>query len=164
MKKTSILLTILTSLSICANAQQRMVLYEEFTSDNNSSCATVNPPFWTLCNAGSNPSELIQIAYMASLPPSADSFYYQDSAVSNTRLNYYNNSLAYTLIGGAFAPSGFRDGLTPDVDSALPGSPAYFNQSDIDSEYANPSSFNLSVTNTWNVTYDSVYTLSLIHI
>jgi|GEM_PF-595306 len=157
MKKCAVTLLILTAFGLGAAAQQRTVLYEEFSSDNNPSCATANPVFWGLCNTGANPTKMIELTYMASIPSGTDSFYYQDSAVTNNRLNYYNSALAYTLVGGAFAPSGFRDGLTPDVDSGIPGQPMYMSQYDIDSEYANPSNFNLSVTNSWNATYDSVY-------
>ena len=126
-----------------------MTLYEEFSGENCDSCATINPAFWFFCDGGSNPNKLIHITYMSPIP-SAGTLYLQDQVVSDTRIAYYDITAA---------PNGIYDGYMPDLGchgGIDPGYPSCFTQADVDSEAAIPDSFIMTVTNSWNATYDSV--------
>lgn len=130
------------ALSASVTAQTRFSLYEEFTGENCPPCAATNPDFWTLCLNGTNPTKMLQISYMVDIP-SAGPFYYQNQAQTDTRRAYYSCTSA---------PNGRIDGLT----HAGGGHPASFTQALIDAAAAVSSPFNMTVTNTWNATYDSV--------
>ena len=147
MKKILLTFAVLPILAYSASAQ-RMTLHEEFTGENCGPCASTNPGFWTLINGGTNPSDLIHIAYMAPIP-SAGWFYDRTSTLEGVRETYYSVP---------FAPYGRYDGHVPDATAASPGHPGYFTQADIDAETAIPDSFTMTCTNAWNATYDSIVT------
>lgn len=79
--------------------------------------------------------------------PSPGWYCNRTSAIYTARDTYY---------GISFAPDGRYDGHVPDPTAGTPGHPGYFVQADIDAEALVPDSFNVSVTNAWNATYDSV--------
>lgn len=138
-------------MSLVGNAQTRVTLHEEFTGENCGPCAATNPGFWSLCDSAPNVTRLIHIAYMSPIP-SAGVFYYQDQATTDTRITYYSVP---------FAPYGRYDGAVPDPGcsgGSSAGHPACFTEADIDAEAAIASPFNMSVTNAWNATYDSIVT------
>ncbi len=136
------------ALSLPASAQQRMTLHEEFTGENCPPCASTNPTFWALCDLAANANKIIHISYMSPIP-SSGWFYMQTQSMSDTRISYYSVP---------FAPYGRYDGHVPNATASSPGHPGYFTQADIDAEYAVASPFNMSVTNAWNATYDSIVT------
>ncbi len=143
MKKLLLGVVAVSTISMSSFAQARMTLHEEVTGENCGPCAATNPDFWTLCNSGTNPSKLIHIAYMSPIP-SSGWFYLRSKVVNDARRSYYAiNS----------APSGKYDGTA--TGSGHPGS---FTQAHIDAEAAIASPFNITVTNTWDATYDSVIT------
>lgn len=144
----------LAALAMCAsaiNAQQRFVLFEEFTGENCGPCAATNPGLWTLMSA--NTSKAIMIKYMSPIP-SAGQFYYQDKPVTDNRITYYSVP---------FAPYGRMDGMVKHQTMSSPGHPGYLVQADIDSNYAVASPFNITATAAWNSTYDSVVTTIQVH-
>ena len=140
----------LATLSLSANAQ-RMTLHEEFTGENCGPCAEANPGFWTLCNAGTNPSKLLHISYMVPIP--TPGFYCErTSAIYTPRMAYYSVP---------FAPYGRYDGAVPDPGchgGSDPGQPDCFTQADIDAEAARPDSFTITATSAWSSAYDQVIT------
>ncbi len=138
----------LAAISMSASAQTRMTLHEEFTGENCPPCASTNPGFWALCDGASNPSKLIHISYMVPIP-SAGFYCNRTTAIYTARDAYYSVP---------FAPYGRYDGHVPNPTASSPGHPGYFTQADIDAEAAIPSHFNMTVTNAWNATYDSVTT------
>ena len=151
MKKLVLFATALASMSLVGNAQTRVTLHEEFTGENCGPCAATNPGFWSLCDSAPNTTRLIHISYMSPIP-SAGVFYYQDQATTDARISYYSVP---------FAPYGRYDGAVPDPGcsgGSSAGHPACFTEADIDAEAAIASPFNMTVTNAWNATYDSIVT------
>jgi len=142
MKK--LLLGALALSTFCLSAEaQRMTLHEEFTGENCGPCAATNPDFWTLCNGASNPSKLIHIAYMVPIPTTGW-FTQRNTPVNSARSSYYSVSSA---------PFGKYDG-----NASVPTHPASFTQAMIDAEALVAAPFNITVTNSWDATYDTVVT------
>lgn len=125
---------------ISASAQQRLVLYEEFSGENCGPCAAYNPGLMTLLNA--NASKTILIKYQSPIP-SAGPIYYQNTADVQSRLTYYNVP---------FAPYGRQDGA-----QVGDGNIANHTQAAIDAAYAVPTVFNITATHTISSDWDSVY-------
>ncbi|HTL80184.1 MAG TPA: choice-of-anchor J domain-containing protein [Bacteroidia bacterium] len=129
-----------------AHAQvQRQVLVEEFSSASAGLCASVNPAFNQLM--GANLAKVIPVKYELALP-CCDPFYYQDSTDSQNRSAYYNPQI----------PFGITDGspIVNDCPSSFPGFPSCLSQNEIDSMYAIPSPFSLTVNQQINSTLDSI--------
>ena len=145
MKKILLTTSALITLALSVNAQ-RMTLHQEFTGENCGPCAATNPAFWTLCDESTNTGKLIHISIMDDIP-SAGFYCNRTSAI----YNWYN-----TYYSVPFAPYGRYDGHVPDPTASSPGHPYYFTQADIDAEAAIPDSFSMSVTNSWNATFDSI--------
>lgn len=141
MKKLLFAALAVSSLSTTVMAQ-RMQLHEEITGENCGPCAATNPDFWALLNGGTNPSKIIHIAYMSPIP-SSGWFYLRSQAVNDARRGYYSISSA---------PNGKLDGLTPSVGLH----PASFTQAVIDARALVASPLSITVTNSWDATYDSV--------
>jgi hypothetical protein len=135
MKKT-LLLGGLLAAALFANAQQRLVLYEEFSGENCAPCAATNPGLWTLLTTGTNPNKVMLIKYQSPIP-SAGPIYYQNTTDVQNRMTYYNVPFApYARIDGAVSPG-------PNG-----GHPADLTQAHLDAETAIASPFNITVTNT----------------
>lgn len=151
MKKVLLSLAALAMCSFAVNAQQRLVLYEEFTGENCGPCAATNPGLWTLMSA--NTSKAIMIKYMSPIP-SAGIFYYQDQTVTDARITYYSVP---------FAPYARMDGMVKSQTQTNPGHPGYLTQADIDSNYNVASPFNITASASWNSTFDSITTNIQVH-
>jgi hypothetical protein len=127
-----------------AVAQQRLVLFEEFTGENCGPCAAVNPSLNALLN--SNATKVVAIKYQADIP-SAGPLYNVNPAEVDARLSYYS-------VG--FAPWGQLDGLdwTTGTNDNNVGN---LNQAAIDTRANVASPFNMSVVHQFSSDADSVY-------
>jgi hypothetical protein len=143
MKKTLLLGGILAA-SLYANAQQRLVLYEEFSGENCAPCAATNPDFWAFMTNSSNQNKSILLKYQVNIPQnSVRPLYDQNPTEADARLSYYSvNS----------APNGRLDGRVHHASESSPGHPGYFaeagGQDTMNAEMAIPSAFNVTVTPT----------------
>lgn len=145
MKKTLLLGGMLAAV-LFANAQQRLVLYEEFSGENCGPCAATNPGLWTLLSGGSNPSKIMLIKYQTPIP-SAGPIYYQNTGDVNARQTYYSVPFApYARMDGDVSPG------SPNSTNA--GHPGYLTQAHIDAAAAIAAPFNMSVT--YSVTGTSI--------
>lgn len=115
--KKSLLLSGLLAVGVTLNAQQRLVLYEEFTGENCPPCASTNPPLDALMESGNNPTKILKIQYQSPIP-SAGPIYNAFTTVTDNRLAYY---------GVNFAPWGEMDGAIPPGMSGQqsPNHPGY---------------------------------------
>ena len=141
-----------------ANAQQRMVLYEEFTGENCGPCASANPPLEALMAA--NPTKAIHVTYMEDIPAHTPHNFYQSAkTINDSRISYYN--AYWTSLGYMFTPSGMSDGAMPDSSgsgsSFSCGNVSEYSQADIDIDYAKPSPFTVIATHRFNTAHDSVF-------
>lgn len=112
MKKT-LLLCGLLAYGLSLNAQERLVLYEEFTGENCPPCASTNPPLDQLMDQ--HEDKIIKIQYQVPIP-SAGPIYNQYKNEPNTRRSYY---------GVNFAPWGQMDGQLPPGLPASQSNPAH---------------------------------------
>ncbi len=166
MKK--ILLTFASMLSclFAVNAQQRTVLYEEFTGENCGPCAAYNPGLEALMAAGTNPTKIIHVTFMEPVPSSGN-FYTSVQALNDSRYGCtggpsgYYNPLWVAGGGGCFTPSGMMDGFFPDSTSSSScgncGNIHSLTQTDIDNEAAIASPFTISAYHRFNAAHDSVF-------
>lgn len=142
MKKT-LLLSSLIVFGMTLNAQQRMVLYEEFTGENCPPCASTNPPLDALMESNSNDTKIIKIQYQSPIP-TAGPLYYQNTTDVQNRMQYY---------GVNFAPWGQMDGaLPPGVPPSQQSAnhPAYLTQlgqNSIDQAAAVATPFTIDIVN-----------------
>lgn len=113
---------------------QRLVLFEEFTSENCPPCAATNGPLNDLLNANGN--EVVSIKYQNNIP-SAGPMYGHNTADVNTRMTYYANS---------YSPNGILDG------NVYNDQPATLTQADISNRYAVTSPFTVNITHAINGT------------
>ncbi len=148
MKKLLLTVAALATIPVCVNAQTRMTINEEFTGENCPPCASTNPGFWHLCDTAPNLTKLIHITYMEPIP-SSGWYYMRTKTLSDARDAYYSISSA---------PHAMYDGHTASPSSSSPGHPFYFSQAEINTEAAIASPFNMTCTNAWNSTFDSVIT------
>ncbi len=140
MKKTLLLGGMLAAF-LSANAQQRMVLYEEFSGENCGPCAATNPGLWTLLSGGTNPSKVMLIKYQTPIP-SAGPIYYQNTGDVNARQTYYSVPFApYARMDGAVSPGA-------PAGSGNDGHPGYLTQTHLDAATAIASPFNMTLTYT----------------
>ncbi len=148
MRKYLLIALAVVAIPVCVSAQTRMTISEEFTGENCGPCAGTNPGFWHLCDTAPNLAKIIHISYMEPIPTSGW-YYMRTQALSDSRRSYYSISSA---------PHHIYDGHTPSASSAAPGHPGYFTQAEIDAEYAIASPFNITCSNVWNATFDSIIT------
>lgn len=135
MKKT-LLLGGLLAAALFANAQQRLVLYEEFSGENCAPCAATNPGLWTLLSGGTNPNKIMLIKYQTPIP-SGGPIYNQNTTDVGARQTYYTVPFApYARMDGAVSPG------------ANGGHPADLTQAHLDAAAAIAAPFNITVTNT----------------
>jgi hypothetical protein len=135
MKKTFLLGSLLAA-ALFANAQQRLVLYEEFSGENCAPCAATNPGLWTLLTTGTNPNKVMLIKYQSPIP-SAGPIYYQNTTDVQNRMTYYTVPFApYARMDGAVSPG------------ANGGHPADLTQAHLDAATAIAAPFNITVSNT----------------
>lgn len=144
MKKVLLTLAAFSLYAMAANAQTRLVLYEEFTGESCGPCAATNPGLETLMDA--NAGKVQMIKFMSYIPATGP-FYFQNKPMSDARHSYY---------GVPFAPYGRMDGTVMNAGTSSPGHPGYLTQSDINTMTAKTSPFNITVAAAWSANYDSV--------
>ncbi len=141
MTKKLVQLGAFAMLSMSAMAQQRLVLYEEFSGENCGPCAQNNPALWSLMSA--NTDKICLIKYQSPIPdPGPLYFQYVDGFNVRGAVYYKENS----------APSGRMDGKVVGRTSNI----VYTTQAHIDAAAAVASPFNITVSHAWNATGDSV--------
>jgi len=137
MKKKLFLIAGLLAVAVTLNAQQRLVLYEEFTGENCPPCAATNPGLWSLMTSGNNESKIIMIKYQSPIP-SAGTIYREDKVDVDARMAYYRVPFApYGRMDGAISP-------TPD-GQPYPGHAGYMKQAYIDTEAAVAAPFAIDI-------------------
>jgi len=128
-----------------SNAQNRLVLYEEFSGENCPPCAQANPGLMSLIER--NDSNIILIKYQSPIPSAGPIYNQYKPDVDNRRIYYQIN----------FAPSGRMDGIILGVGQQSAGHVGYLGQSSIDSRAAVPSPFDITATHRYSDNGDSVY-------
>jgi hypothetical protein len=135
MKKTLLLGGLLAS-ALFTNAQQRLVLYEEFSGENCAPCAATNPGLWTLLTTGTNPSKVMLVKYQSPIP-SGGPIYNQNTVDVQNRMTYYSVP---------FAPYARMDGVvSPGANGGHPGD---LTQAHLNAATAIAAPFNITVSNT----------------
>jgi flagellar hook assembly protein FlgD len=123
---------------------QRFVLFEEFTQASCPPCAAQNPAFDALLAA--NATKCTSIKYHTSWP-GVDPMNAQNPSDVAARVSYY---------GVNAVPFAFMDGSIV-TGSNYAGAPANVTQTMINTEYAIPSTFNLSMYHYLSAGNDSIY-------
>lgn len=135
MKKIILPLLLVAGITSYVNAQQRLVLYEEFTGENCPPCAATNPGLEALIKSEGNADKIIMIKYQVPIP-SAGPIYYENTVDPTNRRTYY---------GVSSAPNARMDGVnSPGGDGS--GHPYYLTQAHIDARAAITSNFNITIT------------------
>jgi len=129
----SLIACLLISGSVFSQSQ-RLVLFEEFTSENCPPCAATNGPLNDLLN--SNGNEVVSIKYQNNIP-SAGPMYNHNTVDVSTRMTYYANSSS---------PNGIIDG------NVYNDQPATLTQAIISNRYAVTSPFTVSISHAINGT------------
>lgn len=129
----SLIACLLISGSVFSQSQ-RLVLFEEFTSENCGPCAATNGPLNDLLN--SNGNEVVSIKYQNNIP-SAGPMYGHNTADVNSRMTYYANN---------YSPNGIVDG------NVYNDQPATLTQSILTNRAAVTSPFTVNITHAINGT------------
>ena len=144
MKKNFLTICAMVVLSVAVFGQsQRFILFEEFTQASCGPCASQNPAFNALLNA--NTAKCTSIKYQTSWPGYDPMNLHNASEVAN-RVSYYN-------VSGV--PDVVMDG------NAYHGSPSGVNQSKINTQYAVPSPFELTINQQLSPGNDTIYVTML---
>ncbi len=126
MKKLLLTGTALAMFAAAVNAQNRLVLYEEFSGENCGPCASTNPGLWRLLTTGNNEQEILIIKYQAPIPSGYPSYplYEQNTVDVDARTSYYSVPFApYSRMDGAVSPGG---------TGSSAGHPGFLTQTHID--------------------------------
>lgn len=129
---------------ISANAQQRLVLYEEFSGENCGPCAAANPTLNALMAA--NTSKTILLKYQSPIP-SAGPIYNQNTVDVQARMTYYSTP---------FAPYGRSDGAVLGTGQNA-GHVSFNTQATVDAAYAVATPFTITATHSWSSDADSIF-------
>lgn len=149
MKKTLLLGGILAA-ALYANAQQRLVLYEEFSGENCGPCASVNPSFWAFMTNTANQNKSILLKYQVNIPQNpVRPLYDQNPTEADARLSYYGvNSAPNGRLDGRVHHNGVLDPNGQNV-AGWPGAFTWTSGQDtMNAEMALASPFNITVTPT----------------
>ncbi|MBK6834402.1 MAG: hypothetical protein IPG89_09065 [Bacteroidetes bacterium] len=136
---------------------QRINLFEEWTGENCSPCASVNPYITSLSNANyAGPKKMILLRYQVAIPSAPtnpNSLYQQNPTEPSLRQDYY-----YPSQTDQFAPQGRLNGheLGRGDAGGNNGSAAFLTQDSINLEYQVDAPFALTTSYVWNSAYDSV--------
>lgn len=143
MKKNLLIISVIVALSVSVFGQsQRMVLFEEFTSASCSWCAYFNPNFNALLNA--NSTKCTAIKYQSNF--GYDPMYLHNTLDVNNRTSYY-------------AVPGYPDAVMDG--NVFHDSPGSVTQTMINTEYAVPSPFELTINQQLSAGGDSIYVIML---
>jgi hypothetical protein len=141
--KKLLLILVASFLGTHAFSSTRLILFEEFTSENCPPCATYNPAFNELLNA--NPTKVVAIKYQNDIP-SPGPMYYHNTTDVEARQTYYSNTSS---------PNAKGDGTGITIPSS--GHPAYVTQTLINNRYAISSPFTIDVSHYLSSDGDSIY-------
>ncbi len=130
---------ILFSASNVFSQSQRTVLFEEFTNASCSPCAAANPAFNALLTA--NEDKVVAIKFQWYYP-GFDPMNAQNPTEPDDRMTYYG-------LNGV--PHAIGDG------NVYNNHPAYLTQANINTQYATPSPFDMSLTHTLSADRDSIF-------
>lgn len=104
------------ALTLSLSAQQRLVLYEEFSGENCGPCALYNPGLWTLLS--NNSADILLIKYQSPIP-SAGPIYEQNTVDIQNRMSYYSVPFApYGRMDGVVSPGGQNNGNIASLTQA----------------------------------------------
>jgi Secretion system C-terminal sorting domain len=135
---------------------QRLVLFEEFSSEDCPACDSVNPYVHKLTGLLAN--KVVALSYQSYIPTPGP-LYYQDQADVQKRLQYYGvNSSPWGQEDGALWDSTVlsSSGNNPVSWCTYPGNLA-LDSAYLDSAYAVASPFNITVINNFTGSTDSFY-------
>jgi len=118
---------------------QRLVLFEEFTSENCPPCAATNPGVNALLNA--NSTKVVSIKYQNDIPSPGPMYYHNTVDVEARQTVYANN----------YSPNGILDG------NVYNDQPATLTQTTISNRYAVASPFTITVSHYLSPAHDSIY-------
>ena len=142
------------SMAMFAQPINRKALIEEFTSATCGPCASQNPAFNALILPNRD-VKVVPVKYQVPIPSPGDPMYAQNQPESDARRSYYG-------INGA--PTATLNGRIPDNNntpgggwSGYAGGPYGFNQTVIDNEFNDLTSFSLVLDHWVSEDLDSVY-------
>lgn len=144
MKKIVLFSLFLATTVLGFSQSQRFVMFEEFTQASCGPCAQQNPAFDALLQA--NPTKCTSIKYHTNWP-GTDPMNSQNPVDAAGRVSYY---------GVTGVPDAQMDGPAVTGPNYV-GAPANVTQAMIDTEYAVPATFNLSISHYITAANDSIY-------
>lgn len=98
LKKSLSAFAIICAVSSYTNAQERIVLIEQFTNSGCPPCAAVTPPVFSFTN--NNLDKVVAIAYHTNFPYK-DSMHLENASENNQRVEYYSVAqVPYTVMDG----------------------------------------------------------------
>jgi hypothetical protein len=144
MKKIALSILLITLTLTGFSQSQRLVLLEHFTQASCGPCATVNPGLHTLLTA--NPDKITSIMVHTSWP-GYDPMYNHNTADAGARTSYYSvNSVPHSVLDGNF----------------YNGHPSGWNINTVNTRYAVPSPFNLSINQNLSPGNDTLFVTMLV--
>jgi hypothetical protein len=149
MKKITFFVALACITTLGFSQTQRMELYEEFSGENSTPSANVNPGLNTLLQG--NTSKIAAITYETNLPtnPPFNSLYRQDRRDINNRMTYYNVLFApYARFSGKV--------IRNPLDTTQNGNAGLLTQNIIDTAYLVNSPFTIALSHSFHPAYDSV--------
>src|SRR5690554_3274748 len=131
-----------------ANAQ-KLALVEEFSGENCGPCASLNPAFMSLIETPGNEAKVLLLKYQSPIP-SAGPIYYENTAFTDARMDYYQTPFApYARINGNYE---FGQENQQAIANGDVGSIYYATQQDINNAAAESTNFTMSIS---DPVYDS---------
>jgi hypothetical protein len=154
MKKITIFVSALALTGSMFGQSQRTILAEEFTQASCPPCAAQNPAFNTLLQA--NPTKLAAIKYQT-VWPGVDPMNAENQVDVADRVTYYGiNGVPDAPMDGHDLPG------NTTLGSYYTGAPHNWTQARIDSAYAVPSPYTLTISHTFSSDYSTITISGLI--
>lgn len=144
MKKIIILFVALCTLALNLRAQERMMLYELFTSENCPPSRQVDSMFYLFMNGANNPSKAQYVTY--SVNYNNGYLYTSDKPDYDKRDSFYNVS---------FISYGRLDGLTRDSATTSNGFPMHLTQDTLNARSQVPTPFQIQPSCDYDANTDS---------
>jgi len=137
MKNKHLLLALLL-LQMSVNAQERIVLLEQFSNSSCGPCAQSSPPVYNFAN--NNPENAIAISYHTGFPYTNDSMHLENPVDANQRVSFYAVvGVPYSIMDGNVF-RGSSSSFIPNISSNVN------NRKAVDSQY-NISTTGVSLSN-----------------
>lgn len=126
MKNIHLLLALLL-LQMVVDAQERVVLLEQFSNSSCPPCAQSSPPVYSY--ADNNPENAIVISYHTGFPYTNDSMHLENPADANQRVSFYSIvGVPYTIMDGNVfrgSSSSFVSNISSNVNNRKAVNPQY---------------------------------------